>query len=216
MHKYNNRYLNDNESIIRLRRSMGTEMSKRMDMLRMEDTNASNVPAQYITESKRLNQNTKVKSNYEVIFKRAFLEAGHDMLYEPLKLPVGRLAQPLGGIYSYLPDFMMPYHVVDGKTVIIEPHGSNILNMNYLKKMMTVREMYNVYLVLSTTSNFKMSAISEDKARTFVNELWYIEQEKIWGVLGVRQNMRRLMGMAKKTEDSQVDRLLHIIRSRNA
>ncbi len=136
----------------------------------------------YMSLRRKLRQSTGVKSKHERIFKKVLLHHDVPVLYEPITLYLktdhcgqGSAAQRI----SYIPDFMLPFNYIDGRTLVIEPHSDKFLNIAYLSTLNGIRDKYGLYIVVNSTMNTGITQKREELEiiatywSEFVDELWF-------------------------------------------
>ena len=109
---------------------------------------ASSLP---LIDRTMLREESKAKSTFEIMFKEALLEIQHErrvlILSEPFSLVVRQDGKPS---LLYKPDFLFPENYMNGKPLVVEPHGAKLITIPYLEKFKAASETYGTYAVLAS------------------------------------------------------------------
>ncbi|MGC8710450.1 MAG: hypothetical protein ACP5RF_02475 [Candidatus Micrarchaeia archaeon] len=125
----------------------------------------------------KISEGKRVHTGYESIFKEALLSESVPAFYELIAFPLHTGSVSKKDEKFYVPDFITGLFI-NGKEVIIEPHFSMLINLNYMKKLKAVREEFNFYIIFA--SDKPEEEINTGKGlciRGFVDDFWYIEEQ---------------------------------------
>ena len=157
----------------------------------------------------RTDMNTAAKSMYERLFKAALRTYRCSILFEPIALPVvSKGHDPRCTIDSYVPDFLMPFHYINGKAIVIEPHSSERITFAYLKRLRQVRECYGLYIVLATTEHFRLHFIDMERVYEHIDEFWYVESTFDNGTRAICDNMDMLLSAAVERPENKIEDII--------
>jgi hypothetical protein len=146
----------------------------------------------------RLEKSTDTISRYEYLAKRTILKYGLFALYEPLGLPLP-IGRGKGTVYT--PDFFFPYHYIKDRPVVVETHGSNYLTVDYLKKLKSIGELYNLHMVLVTDS---LPVVRPEKVIEYVDEFYVAQHKHLHLDLMISEVFKR----AQLREENGVERIV--------
>jgi hypothetical protein len=166
--------------------------------------------------ARALSPSTVTVSIYESMFKKALLEANIPVIYEPLCLPLRTNGNSTARITRYKPDFLLPNHYIEGKSIVIEPHGTNFLNLEYLRALRKARQTYGLYVVLAITEGIMMRGISEQKVQDHVDKVWTVDlRDSIRGTDQIRGRLRMFLRKTEIRSESSVENLIDKLRVNN-
>lgn len=148
-----------------------------MSDMGIEATKRSRVRAEGAENAlQRMTRNTSV-GNYERLFKTELLRApGVRINYEPVRLPI---IEDRELRHAYTPDFVLPTLYVNGKVIVIEPHGAPFINSAYLGKIAKAKDLYNLHLILA--SDAELVGIERKfglRISDYVDDYWYVPNPK--------------------------------------
>jgi hypothetical protein len=114
-----------------------------------------------------LSTETQTKSQYEEMIKKLLIERNILSYYELVTFPVSKNR-------GYFPDFITNMFV-DGRQVIIEPHGN--CNPKWLDKMKAFKEEYgNIFyvIVISQIEEKELASRLNANIKPYMDEYWHI------------------------------------------
>ncbi|MDE1871600.1 MAG: hypothetical protein KGI06_05180 [Candidatus Micrarchaeota archaeon] len=180
------------------------ETSNRPSSFIYKDDEEKQRLAEMIRSETVLKRRTRVRSNYELMFKKEILKGGLYAIYEPFTIPV------LSSQY-YTPDFVFPRYQINGKAVVMEPHGGMLMSGEYMKKLKDMKDNYPVHIILVSTPSFARTGISLGTINGSVDEFWCIDHNST----GRRFLKGKLAGMMNRVRitygDAQNDIISYTI-----
>ncbi len=165
-----------------------------------------------IVKNFMLDRHTNVHTMYEFVFQEAFLYYNLPVLYEPFSLFVNGKSKRRGKVPSYLPDFVMPFHYVNGMNVVVEPHSSRLITEDYLKLLENVKDTYKLHTILATTPDFEANG-NIDMVRRYVSEIWIVRDYLVRGGMDeLKRKMHRLIEKSEKRYDRPLNSIMEFLR----
>ncbi|MGD0728611.1 MAG: hypothetical protein ABR981_00865 [Candidatus Micrarchaeaceae archaeon] len=159
-----------------------------------------------------LRRDTEVKGSLERVFKVALLMGNIAALYEPLEFPPIILNTTT---LFYRPDFLIPCRSIKGKPIILEPHDPEKITRNYLNKLKSFRERYNLYIVLATAKDELVMPAKEERIRQHVDDFWPLDMRSSIVKQDAAQKISLLLNNAERRQvfDSGLTRILELLRN---
>ncbi len=127
-----------------------------------------------IIETKMLNRKMIVNGGFKGKIADTLFMYNFPILYKPLPLPLGVLNSKNGRMQLYKPDFLLPYHYINGNGIVIEAVCMDDLEFDTLEKLHSARKTYGLYTVLITDGDISLRWTNPRKALGLVNEFWQI------------------------------------------
>lgn len=158
--------------------------------------------------STKLLPNTLIKSPFEDVVKRALLQYGTGVFYEPFRLPISSKINGKDG-HTYSTDFLFEFNRINGKILVVDPHGGDYLTLTYLKKLKLVSEEYglHIFLLCSTGGRF-LPSISPEKVKGNVSDLLVADYTKTEGVDAINSTIKYLVDASEVCRTSAVYEIL--------
>ncbi len=146
-------------------------------------------------------QDTKVKSEYEKLFKTRLLALGVQVDYEPFSLLVGKND---GRGITYTPDFVTNLEI-NGKQVIIEPHCMLYHPLGAIKAEVTKLKMFKqayknrFYLVIASDMSLEVLKFRvETDLNRVIDEYWETPQNRPLERATIKEKLEGLIRRAKR------------------
>lgn len=196
-----------NFNLKRLRRDLGPKVEELVRLPFTYTTDAEREELRAKVMGKWLRPSTETVTGYESLFKSVLLDLRIPALYEPIDLLVPKSSKYIS--WRYLPDFMLPFHYIEGKPIVIEPHDCDLINLNHLKKLEDIRKAYGIYLILATTLDFHLSSTSIDRTIQHVDELWFISKDS---KVPLREKIKSTISESSYRSVCAIDMLLDKLR----
>lgn len=204
----------ENPRLERLRRELGIERMRRIErrpFLFDYKTEQEKIELARVLLARRFTESTEVGSLYENALKSAFLHEDLPILYKPFRLPVSETYHNRKGVSFHTLHYLFGSHLMGGRGILVEPKEENFIDERYLKRLRAVRE-YGLYVVLVTQPKFRSTVISEPKAASNVDELWYVTGNAL-GAAKLANRVRALAIRADVRTHAAVEGLLDRLRS---
>lgn len=123
------------------------------------------------TRATRLHPGTEVLGLAEESVKSALLRAKIPAHYEPLEFRISNN----GSTLIFKPDFLLPYHHIDGKMVNLEPHASYLTDEFYLTKVGAVAREHELHVVIISDKHlYQMSDALGINIEKHIGEYWHV------------------------------------------
>ena len=147
-------------------------------------------------------------SSYMHNVKLMLLRCGFPVLHRPFQLPVLNPHGKGGGrIGVYTPDFLLPYHYVNGKGIVIEAHDVDNITFDHLERLRNARNMYDLYVVIVAYGDIDLRWPDSERAFRFVDQFWCMP-ENGRRYSSFMRNIKLLLRNAEMSEVSTVELLL--------
>ena len=190
----------DERNLRMLRRDLGPKLQR-------IDEHPIRVITEGIYSKSKLGEHTETASLYENMFKYALLHNPTDILYSPLRLPVkaGRNNMPID---TYTPDFWLPFCYINNKSVVIDPHGADIMHSEYMEKLRRARKQYNIYIILSSTSYYGNPFFDiRNEIGSSIDEFWMI-RNNYRGMRVLKEKIKNLLSTVQISENDSLQSAL--------
>ena len=102
----------------------------------------------------------------------------------------------------------MPFHYIDGRAIVIEPHNPERIDFAHLKRLDMMRKRYGLYIVLATTEDFKLRFPNMSRVYEHIDEFWYVDHVFKKGIRDIRENMYMLLSAAVERPGNKLEDII--------